>query len=81
MKATILALGLALLLVLLPADKASACPNCKEAVASQSPEEAQRVTNGYFYSILFMMGMPFLVVGTGGFFIARAVKRGVLPEL
>ena len=71
-----LALGLALLL----ANPASACPNCKEAVANQDGD-AMRVANGYNYSILFMMAMPFALLGTGAFLIARAVKSGALPEL
>lgn len=57
---------------------APACPNCKEAVASQG--NGQSLQQGYFYSILFMMGMPFALLGTGAFFVTRAIKRGGLPE-
>jgi hypothetical protein len=60
--------------------EATACPNCKEAVAAQ-PEEAGRMKDGYYYSILFMIGMPFSLLGTGAFFVARAVKRGALPPM
>ncbi len=82
-KKLILALGLALMLVIAPArtPTASACPNCKEAVASQNPEEAKRVANGYFYSILLMIAMPITLFSTGAFMITRAVKRGALPEM
>jgi hypothetical protein len=59
---------------------ASACPNCKEALASQTGEGA-KLKDGYYYSILFMMGMPFTLLGTGAFCFVRAVKRGSLPEL
>jgi hypothetical protein len=59
---------------------ASACPNCKEAVAAQ-PAEAANIAQGYNWSVLFMVGMPFLLLGTGSLMVARAVKRGVLPEL
>ncbi len=59
---------------------ASACPNCKEALASQSGDAA-RLQDGYTYSILFMMAMPFILFGTGAFFVFRAVRRGSLPEL
>jgi heme/copper-type cytochrome/quinol oxidase subunit 2 len=59
---------------------ASACPNCKEALAAQTGEGA-RLKDGYYYSIVMMMGMPFALLGTGAFFVVRAVKKGALPEL
>jgi hypothetical protein len=59
---------------------ASACPNCKEAIAAQ-PSDGARLKEGYFYSILFMVGMPFTLLGTGAFLVARAVKKGALPEM
>lgn len=71
----------ALSAVLAIAPSASACPNCKEAIANQSPAEAARLKNGYFYSILLMIGMPFTLAGTGVFLVARAAKQGQLPEL
>ncbi len=58
----------------------SACPNCKEAVAAQ-PNEAASMKNGYNYSVLFMIAMPFTLLGAGSFMVVRAVKRGVLPEM
>ncbi len=67
-------------LVLLLSASAWACPNCKEAVANQDGD-AMRLANGYNHSILFMMAMPFALLGTGAFLIARAVKSGALPEL
>ena len=62
------------------AANASACPGCKEAVESQTGEGAKLKT-GYFYSILFMAGMPFTLLGTGAFLVTRAVRRGALPEM
>jgi heme/copper-type cytochrome/quinol oxidase subunit 2 len=58
---------------------ANACPNCKEAIAAQ-PADGARLKEGYFYSILMMVGMPFTLLGTGAYFVVRAVKRGALPE-
>lgn len=60
MKSTI-----ALILILMTAaflfpDIALACPNCKEAYASDG---ATPVASGYGASILFMMAMPFVVIG------------------
>jgi len=69
-----------ILLLSSPAPDASACPNCKEAVANQD-DDAQRLADGYSWSILVMMAMPFTLLGTGGFLVARAVKRGSLPEM
>ena len=57
-----------------------ACPNCKEALAEQTGDAA-KLKDGYYYSILFMMGMPFALLGTGGFFVYRAVKKGALPSM
>ena len=60
--------------------EASACPNCKEAVAAQ-PEEVATMKEGYNYSVLFMLAMPFSLLGVGSFLVARAVKQGALPEM
>ena len=60
---------------------ASACPNCKEAVANQQGSDAEGMRNGYFWSIIIMISVPFSLVGAGTFMVVRAVKRGALPEL
>ncbi|WP_435006903.1 hypothetical protein P12x_004350 [Tundrisphaera lichenicola] len=59
----------------------SACPNCKEALANQGGPEAQRLADGYSYSIMAMIAMPFTLLGTGALLIARAARRGTFPEL
>jgi hypothetical protein len=71
---------LALLLVLGLAGEALGCPNCKEAVANQDGD-AMRLANGYSWSIILMLSMPFLLLGTGMMMVVRAVRRGSLPEL
>lgn len=77
----------AILLTLSLAGSVSACPNCKEAVdmqdtmAGQMGEPTTFTKYGYNWSVLFMMAMPFTLLGTGAFFVARAVKKGTLPEL
>jgi hypothetical protein len=71
---------LTLLLILGVASDALACPNCKESLASQDGD-AMRLANGYSWSIILMIAMPFTLLGTGMLMIARAVKRGALPEL
>jgi len=79
---TRLVLVFALSLALVPAlsARARACPNCKEAVAAQ-PHEVAAMARGYNYSVLFMAGMPFLLLGTGSLMVVRAARRGLLPEL
>jgi hypothetical protein len=73
--------ALAVALVLLAAGDALACPGCKEALADQQGVDAAGVRNGYFWSILFMIGTPFSLLSAGAFAVVRAVKRGALPEL
>jgi hypothetical protein len=70
---------LALLLAVGLAGEALGCPNCKEAVANQDGD-AMRLANGYSWSIILMISTPFALLGTGVLMIARAVKRGSLPE-
>ena len=59
---------------------AQACPGCKEAIANQTGDAA-KLKDGYYYSILLMMGMPFALLGTGTLMVVRAVKKGMLPEM
>lgn len=40
---------------------ATACPTCKDSLAGTDPNHAGMV-RGYFWSILFMMSMPFLIL-------------------
>src|ERR1700752_5097146 len=54
---------IALVLCLVLQSVAAVCPNCKEAMEKQDPTHGG-VVKGYFYSILFMMGTPYLVLGT-----------------
>lgn len=68
------ACGLALLFVALFADLANACPTCREGLAENDPH-GQSMAAGYYYSILFMMSMPFVILTTFGSFCYRSVKR------
>ena len=51
---------------------ASACPNCKESLAD--PQQHSMAT-GYYYSILFMMSMPFAILGTFGSLAYLSIRR------
>lgn len=70
--------ALAIAMVLLLADGAGACPTCKENMAADPA--AANLVRGYFWSILFMLSMPFLILGgLSGYFYyevrrARALK-------
>jgi hypothetical protein len=52
---------------------ASACPSCQAALNGDSSQAD--LARGIYYSILFMMSMPFAIVGTFGGLMYRAVKR------
>lgn len=53
----LICLALAIVLV---ADVASACPTCKENLS----HNGQNLARGFYYSILFMLSMPFLILGS-----------------
>ena len=64
--AACLAFTAALLVTALTAD---ACPSCKDAVAGSDGKvaaETSRLGRGFSYSVLFMMSVPFVLVGGFG---------------
>jgi hypothetical protein len=75
-----------LALVLVMETLAAACPSCKESLASSDPQR-ENLVRGYFYSILFMLSMPFLIfTSLCGYFYyevckARRLKRTTAPQL
>ena len=50
---------IAIACVLILATVCDACPTCKQGVAEGADHE--QVIRGYFWSILFMMSMPFVI--------------------
>ena len=62
--------------VVLTATVAEACPTCKEGLA----EGGGHVARGYFWSILFMMSMPFLILGGLGSLFYLEVRRARLLQ-
>jgi hypothetical protein len=58
----------------------SACPNCKEAV-SLDAGETTNLSNGFNWSVVLMLTVPFSMLGTGAFMVRRAVRLGTLPEM
>ncbi len=51
----------ALVALLLVAAVAEACPGCKDSLSETDPTKSG-IVKGYFYSILFMMGMPYTLL-------------------
>ena len=72
-------IALAIALVLLIASVAAACPNCKEGLSQNDPQ-GESIAAGYYYSILFMMAMPFTVLGTFGGLAYLSIRRARLAQ-
>ena len=70
---------LVLLLLLIGVQVVDACPGCKDALSENDPQHA-RMVRGYFWSILFMMAMPFTIAGTFGTFFYLEVRRKRMAE-
>jgi uncharacterized membrane protein len=66
--------AIVLALVLLIASVAAACPTCKEGLAQNDPQ-GQAIAAGYYYSILFMMSMPYIVLGTFASLAYYSIRR------
>jgi len=67
----IVALG-ALFVSALSVDTALACPGCKQALADS---KGGNMIAGYFWSILFMMSMPFTLLGGFSGYMYLLVRR------
>jgi hypothetical protein len=66
--------GITFLAVLLgAAPTAWACPSCQAALNSDGSQGD--LARGIYYSILFMMSMPFAITGAFAGLMYRAVKR------
>jgi hypothetical protein len=69
----------AMLVVMLSiATAAQACPACKQALASTENTAAGNPIQGFMWSILFMMSMPFLLLGGFGTYLWYIVRRARL---
>ncbi|HEY2840009.1 MAG TPA: hypothetical protein VGJ26_12715 [Pirellulales bacterium] len=69
----------AAVVVLAAADRALACPSCQAALASQ--EGGAKVVQGFFWSILFMMAMPFSILGGFSTYFYVLVRRARRQDL
>jgi hypothetical protein len=60
--------------------EALACPTCKESLAQSDPARANMV-RGYFWSIIFMMSMPYLILAGLGAMFWWQVRKAKLEKL
>lgn len=65
---------LTLVVAFVVAADACGCPNCKDGVNTSDPA-GLNVARGYFYSILFMLAMPFTLAGSFGAYVWREMRR------
>jgi len=61
------------------ASTATACPTCKDGLA-ENDAAGRTMAAGYFYSILFMMSMPFVIIGTFGGAAYLSIRRARRQE-
>jgi hypothetical protein len=66
--------ALVLVAVLVVGSVAEACPTCKDGLAATDPAR-QGLVRGYFWSILFMMSMPFLILAGLSSYFYLEVRR------
>jgi hypothetical protein len=50
--------ALCVIVLIVAGQVATACPTCKESLSANDPQ----MMRGYFYSIMFMMAMPFSIL-------------------
>ncbi len=68
---------LALMLTL--ASSAAACPTCSEGLAANDPHH-QSIAAGFYYSIIFMMSMPYLLLSSLGCLAYVSIRRAKLQQ-
>lgn len=67
------------LIVALMVGEATACPMCKAALGSHDGSHGDLV-GGFFWSILFMLSMPFLIFGSLSTYMYLLVRRARRAE-
>ena len=66
-----------LLLVIVAAPAAAQCAMCKTAVESSGEGNGGSLAQGLYWSILFMLSAPYLLLGTGAFLLYRARRKPI----
>src|SRR5262245_42777128 len=52
----------------------AACPTCKDGLDQNDPQH-QAVAAGFYYSILFMLSMPYMILGSLGYLAYVSIRR------
>jgi hypothetical protein len=60
---------------LLCVDVLQACPLCKDAIPNSDAQSAASLPGGFNYSIYYMLGSLFCVLGGFGFFVFRTIRN------
>ena len=63
-----------LLMTVLPAVAAVACPMCKDSIPNSDAERAASLPGGFNFSIYYMLAGLFAVMGLMGFVIVKGVR-------
>src|SRR4051812_3971011 len=71
--------AIVVVLVLMLASVAAACPTCKEGLAQNDPH-GQSIAAGYAYSVIFMMTMPYILLCTMGSLAYLTIRRARLAQ-
>jgi uncharacterized paraquat-inducible protein A len=66
--------AIVVVLVLMLASVAAACPTCKDGLAQNDPH-GQSIAAGYAYSVVFMMTMPYMLLCTMGSLAYLSIRR------
>jgi hypothetical protein len=70
---------ISLVLMMMLAGAAVACPTCGEGIGQSDPQ-GQSLAAGMYYSILFMMSVPYLILGTLGCVAYVSIRRARLAN-
>lgn len=68
-------LCLALLVVALAADIAASCPSCAQALGTSKNHSGGDIVGGYMWSIIFMISMPFTLLGLFGLYCYLQIRK------
>jgi hypothetical protein len=79
MKRTAKLTALSLVLLMLLVGVAAACPTCGEGIGQSDPH-GKSLAAGLYYSIIFMMSMPYLVLATLGCVAYLSIRRARLAN-
>ena len=79
MKRSLQLSAFSLLLVTLLVGVAAACPTCGDGIGQSDPQ-GQSLAAGMYYSILFMMSMPYVILATIGCVFYFHIRRARLAN-